>query len=224
MMRCVSDGASRATVGSHPPGIVAINTGNQALLQQRRLIAAFSSDQNDLNLLKRCILVAQGGTVAFRFVPEKWNDTVMIRVERIKEWGTKVMTMNSEPEDSRSWLRPLCCDDELGGNESTYPRQIQVHVPVNTSGTASISKTALSSGERNVVRSAFPQDHGTGYAIETFLNNYQTLKNGNIKGKSGEQTTLKLLMTGLNASNKNASNNEVPFSKQTSIKSKTSKT
>ncbi len=44
---------------------VAVNTGNQALLQIQRILRGFSTA--DCYLLPRLLLCAQGGTVAYRF-------------------------------------------------------------------------------------------------------------------------------------------------------------
>ena len=70
--------------------IVAIHTGDRALLQIERILAAFRP--GDAALLSRMVLVAQGGSVAYRFVPhlptaEGARLEQHIRVELVQEWN-----------------------------------------------------------------------------------------------------------------------------------------
>eukprot|EP00658_Telonema_sp_P-2_P077059 TRINITY_DN6885_c0_g1_i1.p1 TRINITY_DN6885_c0_g1~~TRINITY_DN6885_c0_g1_i1.p1 ORF type:complete len:305 (+),score=51.21 TRINITY_DN6885_c0_g1_i1:229-1143(+) len=154
--------AIRGEGSSRRPGIVAINTGNKALLQIQRILAGFGPEE--AGLLERMLLVAQGGSVAYRFRARG----VSVCVERVAQWDSWHDTLKQDldrlPVEDRGHT-PLYVDDELGGNESRYPGQLQVHVPSHQTNKSLVRLHS----QRIVVESHLPQDSGTGAAISSFL-------------------------------------------------------
>ena len=149
---------------------MAINSGNKAMLQIQRILAAFRPAPADIQLVRRLLLVAQGGTVAYRFMPGPREDRLV--VQQVQEWegwyGSMVRDMTRSTIAEHDEHAPLYCDDELGGNESRYKFQLQVHVP-NTD--TDNERTSLEEVERgpSVIKASVRQDKGTGLAIQSFL-------------------------------------------------------
>ena len=104
----------------HSTGIVAINTGDKALLQTKRILAAFGPA--DAALLSRMVLVAQGGSVAYRFVPhlrtaEGARLEQYVRVELVQEWNGWNSTLQHDLATAAPAQPPVHVD-KLGGHGS----------------------------------------------------------------------------------------------------------
>jgi hypothetical protein len=100
---------------------VAINTGDKALLQIERILAAFGP--GDAALLSRMVLVAQGGSVAYRFVPhlrtaEGARLEQHVRVELVQEWNGWNITLQHDLATAELAQAPVHVDDKLGGHGS----------------------------------------------------------------------------------------------------------
>jgi hypothetical protein len=78
-------------------------TGGLFAVQLWRLIAAFGADPKDMNLLRRLVLVAQGGTVAYTFT----CDDDAIAATRLATWDV--------------WNRSLPHDRETLEVRMNYP-------------------------------------------------------------------------------------------------------
>lgn len=116
-------GQSKAKAAIHEiiskGGLVVLNSGNMAMLQIQRLLPAFT---NSPELLHGLFLIAQGGTVGYRF-DFKHNKFI---AKRMEEWN--VLVEQAVHGTDRFRTLPFVADDEWEGNRATSRVQLQVYV------------------------------------------------------------------------------------------------
>lgn len=122
-------------------GMVVFNTGNKAVLQMQRILPCLHSD---LDLVDGVFLVAQAGTVAYRFQKTDGGASgAVVIAQRISEWtklSRSVASLHAAQKVKEELLAtpllPFVADSDWKGARSRALAQIQVYVgrPLDNSG------------------------------------------------------------------------------------------